>query len=358
MKKIVIITGGSGGHVIPSLSIYDHLKESFKVEIVTDNRGEKFINKNNYKFSLINVPNLFVNLYLLPLKLIYFFISIIKSLFYLKRKNFDILISTGGYMSIPFCIASYFLNIKIILFEPNSVLGRANKFMLRFSKKIICIDKNLKLFPEKYRNKIYLSDSILRKEIYFNKKNENKNFSVKKKILIIGGSQGARFFDDNIFYLICKLSENIEVELYQQVFDDNKKKVLEKKYQNLKIKNKLFKFEENLFEEYSNFDLAITRSGASAISELSYFNVPFIAIPFPHAKDNHQYYNAMYYAEQSCCWIINQKDYNLYRINEFIINLFNKNSDYFEKKNNLSKITNQNTWNNINKKLVKLINEN
>ena len=358
MKKIIITTGGSGGHVIPALSIYDHLKENFKVEIVTDNRGKRFINKNNYKLSLIDVPNLFSKLYLWPLNLIKFLMSIVKSLSYLKKGNFNILISTGGYMSIPFCIASYLLNIKIILFEPNSVLGRANKFMLKFSKKIICYDKNLKLFPEKYKNKIYLLDPILRKEIYFIKKNENKNFSFKKKLLIIGGSQGASFFDVNMIHLISKLSENINIELYQHFFDDNQKKIIEKKYDELKIKNKLFIFKEDLFKEYNNFDLAITRSGASAISELSYFNIPFIAIPFPYAKDNHQYYNAKYYADQNSCWIINQKDYDLFKLNEFIINLFNKKSDYFEKKNNLSKITNQNTWNNINKKLVGLINEN
>ena len=230
MKKIIIITGGSGGHVIPALSIHDHLKESFKVEIVTDNRGTKFINKNNYRFSLIDVPNLFANLYILPLNFIKFLISIINSLFYLKNRNIQILISTGGYMSIPFCIASYFLGVKIMLFEPNSVLGRANKFMLKFSKKIICYDKNIKLLPEKYRKKILLIDPILRKEVYLIKKNTNKNLSLKKKLLIIGGSQGAKFFDNNIVKLISKLSKNINIELFQQVFDDNQKKIIKKKY--------------------------------------------------------------------------------------------------------------------------------
>ena len=59
MKKILIVTGGSGGHVIPSLSIYDILKENFEVQIATDLRGSKYINNNDYNFSLIDVPNLF-----------------------------------------------------------------------------------------------------------------------------------------------------------------------------------------------------------------------------------------------------------------------------------------------------------
>ena len=70
MKKILIVTGGTGGHVVPSLSIYDHLKERFEISLVTDQRGSKFINKNNYKYTLIDVPNLFSKLHLIPFNLI------------------------------------------------------------------------------------------------------------------------------------------------------------------------------------------------------------------------------------------------------------------------------------------------
>ena len=109
MKKILISTGGSGGHVIPSLTIYDALKENFEVHIVTDLRGFKFIKKHNY--SLIDVPNLFANLLIFPLNFAKFCMSIFKSYKFLKLNNFNILISTGGYMSLPFCIASNLLNL-------------------------------------------------------------------------------------------------------------------------------------------------------------------------------------------------------------------------------------------------------
>ena len=72
MKKILITTGGSGGHVVPSLSIYDAIKDHFEVQIATDLRGSKYINNNDYNFSLIDVPNLFSNLLLLPYNLIKF----------------------------------------------------------------------------------------------------------------------------------------------------------------------------------------------------------------------------------------------------------------------------------------------
>ena len=141
MKKILITTGGTGGHVIPSLSIYDALKNNFDVHITTDLRGSKYINNKSYSYSLIDVPNLFSNLLLFPYNLIRFCFSILTSYKYIKSNNFNTLISTGGYMSLPLCIASYLLNLKIFIFEPNSVIGRTNKFTLNFSKKLFAIIK-------------------------------------------------------------------------------------------------------------------------------------------------------------------------------------------------------------------------
>tara|TARA_B100001250_G_scaffold413772_1_gene449023 strand:+ start:275 stop:1351 length:1077 start_codon:yes stop_codon:yes gene_type:complete len=358
MKKILIVTGGSGGHVIPAISIYDHLINSFSTSIVSDFRGSKFINKKKYNLDLIDIPNLFSKWYLLPLNIIKFLISIFKSYNYLKKNKINILISTGGYMSLPLCISARILKICIILFEPNSVLGRANKIMLNISHQIICYDKDLKLFPQKNKKKIYLINPILRKEIYSYKKKVDENFSDIKKIIILGGSQSAKFFDNNITNLILSISKKFKLEVCQQIFDNNEKYAIENKYNNSGIKHRLFKYDENLLRKINNYDLAITRSGAMAISELAYLNIPFVSIPYPFAKDDHQYYNAKFYETRDCCWLVRQNDFDLSKIENLIVKLFTEKTDYLKKKENLKKISNQNTWNNVNKKLIDLINEN
>ena len=357
MKKILITTGGSGGHVIPSLSIYDALKDDFEVHITTDSRGSKYIN-NNYNFSLIDVPNIYSNLVLLPYNFIKFFISIYKSYRHLKSNNFNILISTGGYMSLPFCLASNLLNIKIYIFEPNSVLGRANKLTLGFAKKIICYDKNLRGISKKFLNKIYLVKPILRKEIYNYKKNEKKILGEQKKILIFGGSQGAKFFDEFISKLIIKLSKNQSIKVLQQVTNQKSKKKIQDLYQKNHIKHELFDFDDKLLHKAVNCDLAITRSGASAISELSHLNIPFVAIPFPYAKDNHQYYNAEFYEKNKSCWLIMQKDVNEKNFIDLLSKILVDQNEYFSKKNNLAQLTKENTWEVNKSKLTKLLNEN
>ena len=358
MKKILITTGGSGGHVIPSLSIYDALKDDFNVHIVTDLRGSKYINKSKYDYSLIDVPNIFSNLLLFPYNIIKFCLSIFKSYKYLKFNNINSIISTGGYMSIPFCLASNLLNIKIFVFEPNSVLGRANKLTLNFAKKIICYDQNLRGIPEKNLNKISVVKPVLKKEIYRYQKNEKNELGDLKKILIVGGSQGAKFFDESISKVIITLSKKLNIKVLQQIVDKKLKRNIEDLYQKNQIEHELFDFDENLLIKAANYDLAITRAGASTISELAYLNIPFVAIPFPYAKDNHQYYNAKFYEKNKCCWLIMQKDINEIKLTDLIAKILEDQSEYFSKKKNLIQLTKENSWERNKSKLIKYINEN
>ncbi len=151
-KKVLISTGGSGGHVIPAITIYNHLKNTHETLISTDKRGLAYLD-NNYKSVVINTPKL-NNHFLLPFSFIKIFYLTIKSFFLLKKNNISILISTGGYMSLPLCLASKILDIKIFLIEPNMVLGRANKFFLTFSKKLICYSKNLINLPSGINQKL------------------------------------------------------------------------------------------------------------------------------------------------------------------------------------------------------------
>ena len=213
-------------------------------------------------------------------------------------------------------------------------------------------------FPKKHRDKIFVINHILRKEIYDFDNSYKKEANDITNLLIVGGSQGAKFFDENITKVILKISKELNVEVCQQVFNKNKKILIEQQYNKYEIKHRLFDFDENLFEKLNNYDLAITRAGASAISELSQLCIPFIAIPFPFAKDNHQFYNAKFYENLNCCWIISQDNIDEESFSNKLIQLFNEEDDYFKKKENLEKMSNQNTWNIVNKKLLDLINEN
>ena len=260
-------------------------------------------------------------------------------------------------MSVPICLAAKILNIKIYLFEPNMVIGRANKFLLRFCKKLFCYSNEIINFPKKCKDKIFVINHILRKEIYdfnnFNKEEIN-NSTI---LLIVGGSQGAKFFDQNLKNSIVNVSNKYKLKIYHQVsssdFGD-----LEFFYKENGIENKLFNFEDNIFKYISEANLAITRAGASTLSELAFLKVPLIAIPYKFATDNHQLQNAIYYQENECCWIINEENLNEHKLTDTLMSIIKNKDDYSRKQKNLEKFCYQNTWNNINEKLTNSLNEN
>ena len=358
MKKILISTGGSGGHVIPATILFDHYKENFETYLTTDKRGEKYIDQNKYIYNIIDVPKFSKNIFKLPLILILFLFSFFKSLIYLKKYGIEYLFSTGGYMSVTLCMAAKILNIKIFLYEPNMVLGRSNKFFLKYAKKIICYSNNIRKFPEKYSSKIFLTDFLLRKSIYKSKQENKIEIKNTFKILVLGGSQGAKFFDEEISKLLINLAKINKIYLIQQVSNKNIKEELIKKYNEIGLENEVFEFCDEIYQKYNKVDFAITRAGASTISELIFYNIPFIAMPFPYAKDNHQYYNAKEYYDKNLCWLINENTFDANQLLTLISNLIINKEEYFSKKNNMKKFSYQNTWSDMDQKLVSLINEN
>ncbi len=352
-KNFLITTGGSGGHVIPATILYEHLSKEKNVMITTDKRGLKYLNKNNYEFKIIDTPKI-NNIFFLPFNLIIILYLIVKSLFLLKKKKIDKIFSTGGYMSLPVILAARLLRLQVYLIEPNHVLGRANRYFLNSCKKIFCYAERIKNFPDIFRNKIIVVNPLVKKNIYDLKSiSETKN---KFTLLVVGGSQGANIFDKNLKNIIVNLSKKNPIKIIQQTNEINISSISNFYSQN-NVDNKIFDFDKNFSRNIQEADLCITRAGASTLAELSFLNTPFIAVPLPSSKDNHQFENANYYKNKNCCWIMEQKYFDD-KIEDFLENILDNKSDYLEKKQNLKRLNYQNTWINVNQKILKNINEN
>ncbi len=352
-KNFLISTGGSGGHVIPATILCEHLSVEASVIISSDKRGLKYLEQSKYKLEVINTPKL-NNIFFLPFNIIQILFLSLKSIFLLKSRKIEKVFSTGGYMSLPLILAAKFLKLDIYLIEPNQILGRANKYFLQFCQKIFCYTKNIKNFPISLRNKIIVINPLVRKNIYnLNSIKRNKN---EFTLLIVGGSQGANIFDKNLKDSILKVSKKIPIEVIQQTKEKNIF-FLNNFYLKNKIKNIIFSYDNNFPDKMQRADLCITRAGASTLAELSVLNIPFIAVPLPTSKDNHQFENANFYKDRECCWIIEQNSFDE-KIEGFLVDILDSRSDYLKKKENLKKLNYQNTWINVNQKILKIINEN
>ena len=299
-KNFLISTGGSGGHVIPAIILNEHLSKEANIIFSSDKRGLKFIDKNFYSIEIVDTPKL-DNIFFSPFNLIIVLFLTIKSLFILRKRKIQKIFSTGGYMSLPLVLAGKILNLSIYLIEPNQVLGRANKFFLKSCKKIFCYTNKIENFPDNFKYKMTIIEPLVRKYIY--ELNSSLKDVNKFNILIVGGSQGARVFDNNLKDSIVKISKNNAIKIFQQTSQKNIS-YLNDFYSKNNIENKIFSFEKNFGNIIQQADLCITRAGASTLAELSVLNIPFIAVPLPTSKDNHQSKNANFYKNKDCCWII------------------------------------------------------
>ena len=325
-KKILIATGGTGGHVFPAYSLANHLmnKEDYIVNITTDSRGLKYL-KEYKNLTLINItssPLIKKNIFKFFYSTLIIIFSIIRSFLYLLFNRPAIVIGMGGYSSFPICIAASILRIKFIVYENNLVLGKANKYLLPFTKKIFVSYKNLEGIPKKYSSKITEVGNIIRQEIINSDiiNNDNNKFD-EIKILVLGGSQAAKIFADVLPIIFEKFKNSkLPIKIYQQCQKEQKSQLVQF-YKKANIYCEIFDFTDKILNYYSKSNLVITRSGASVLGELINVNIPFITIPLPSSADNHQYKNAEFYQKKGYGYLLEEKDIKI-KLYELIHSIF------------------------------------
>ena len=156
---------------------------------------------------------------------------------------------------------------------------------------------------------------------------------------------------------IIKLSKKYYLKIYQQTNSVNFE-TLKNFYKDNNIDYELFDFNEDISNLMSKSNICITRAGASTLAELVFLNLPCIAIPLPNSKDNHQFENAVFYNEIGCNWILNQNEINNEILVNKLFNIIDNKDEFLVKKTNMKNFSYQNTWNNINQKIISVINEN
>ena len=311
-KKIVIATGGTGGHIFPAYSLANYLKnKNFSIRLTSDKRGSYYLKDYN-NLKLVKIPSsplIKKNIFKFFYSFFIITFSIIKSLSILIFDRPSLILGMGGYASFPICFAAFILRIKFIIYENNLIIGKANKYLLPFAKKIFVSYKELEGISEKYKDKVVEIGNIVREEIL----NSNiSDYSLARfdglNILVLGGSQGARVFADEFPQIFKKLKESkIKIKIYQQCHHSQNDQ-LSQFYKKAQIDFEIFNFTSNIIDYYSKSNLVITRSGASVLGELINFKIPFISIPLPTSADNHQYKNAVFYAKKGYGNFLEEKD--------------------------------------------------
>ena len=306
--KVIIAAAGTGGHINPGIAIANKIKQEDKnseILFVGTTRGleNDLVPRAGYKLKTIEAYGIQRKLTLQNVKRLY---RSIKAIGDAKKiiKDFgaDVVIGTGGYICMPVILAAKKLNIPTLLHESNAFPGVSVKIL---SKKVNTVLVGFEDAKERLpkANKVVVTGNptkIKKQNFSSSQKSEiikNMGLSNNKPIvLVFGGSQGAQSINESLMKIITE-RKNKEYQIMWAAGPlqyDNIKEKLEESGMNINnIENvKIVPYIYNMEEIINVVDLVICRSGAMTITEISIVGKPAIFIPFPHATENHQEYNA------------------------------------------------------------------
>ena len=288
MRKIILSGGGTIGSVAPLLAIIPELPKAEIIFVGTSDGPEKeLISKYNIKFKAIIAGkfrryfslNNFVDL--LKIKIAFF-----QSIFFLLKEKPDVIISVGGFVSVPLVWAGWLLKIPSIIHAQDIKTGLAIKLMSPFAR------KKTKAFQDTPFKAQWIGNPVRDLFVRTNKLNLADN---KPVVLIIGGSTGAMGLNKLVSKELCN---------YCQVMHVTGKNRKVSAFAHPDYHDFPF-LQEELFEAYQKADLVVTRAGLSTLSELAILGKPCLIIPMP---DSHQEINAKYFSDHHGAVVIKQKD--------------------------------------------------
>ena len=303
-KNIIIITaGGTGGHLFTAQAVAEKLQvESYRVHLICDKRALRYFDYtfNSIPKTVIHSLNIKKSLISKITDISILLINFIKvtSKFLFKRPQ--AVIAFGSHPTIPTCLYAMLFHIPLILHEQNTVLGRVNSIFLPFAKKLFLGFPITKKINYKHINKVFITGLPIRKKIVEYNKRTHKGKSKILRILVVGGSQGAKSLS-NIFaktiYRLDPISQN-RISITQQVRNEDAY-YIKSIYSRTFCKYDTKPFFHNIEVLYPIHDLVITRSGSCSVIESLLFKKATIFVPLYESADNHQFINALYISKHS-----------------------------------------------------------
>jgi len=317
-KTLLVMAGGTGGHVFPGLAVANKLKnEGWNVSwLGTAARMEaRLVPEHGYEIDFIDVAGVRGNglkrLLAAPFQIIK---SILQARKVLKKRKVDLVLGMGGFASGPGGIAAWSMGIPVVLHEQNAAAGLTNRLLARFAKKV------LMGFSGSFTGKkTELVGNPVRQELLNLKEKSLSVDEPRLKVLIIGGSLGARILNEIVPQAMLHFNQS-QISVLHQAGKDASKGVLAH-YAETKVDYQVQDFITNMAEAYEWADVIICRAGALTVAEVAVVGLPAIFIPLPHAVDDHQTKNAQSLVEVGAAILIPQHELNATKLSDCLATL-------------------------------------
>lgn len=325
-RTLLVMAGGTGGHVFPALAVAAYLKESGwnVVWLGTKNGMEaRLVPQHGYEMEWVSMAGLrgkgLLRQLVMPFMLL---LAMAQSVAVIVRRRPDVVLGMGGFTALPGGLMASLLARPLIVHEQNSVAGLSNRVLAGLA------DKVLVAFPQAFANggeawkralpqpkSVEWCGNPVRSEIAALPAPEQRyaDRSGPLKLLVVGGSLGAAALNRAVPLALALLEESERPEVVHQVGRNNEEAV-RAAYGAAGVKGDVRAFLDDMAQEYGRCDLVICRAGALTVAELAAAGVASVLVPYPYAVDDHQTGNARFLSEHGAAMLLPQQELTVERL--------------------------------------------
>jgi UDP-N-acetylglucosamine--N-acetylmuramyl-(pentapeptide) pyrophosphoryl-undecaprenol N-acetylglucosamine transferase len=318
-RTILIMAGGTGGHVFPALAVADMLRaREWEVVWLGTKQGmeAKLVPEHGFDIEWVRFSGVRgkgpLRLLTLPVGLL---VAFAQSISVLRRRRPSVVLGMGGYVTFPGGMMAALLGTPLAVHEQNSIAGLANKVLAKIAERVMVA------FPGALPNAVWTGNPV-RNDIASlpgpGARYRGRNGPLR--LLVVGGSLGAQVLND----IVPKALARIPAESRPLVTHQSGAKHIEAlraSYAAAGVDAELTAFIDDMAFQYTNADLVICRAGAMTIAELAAAGVASVLVPFPHAVDDHQTANARFLSNPGAATLLPQGEFTVERVAQLLQSL-------------------------------------
>ena len=312
-KTLMIMAGGTGGHVYPAMAVADALLAlGWKIVWLCTEGGmeNRLIANKPYQKAMISMRGVrgkgYLGWLLLPFKLL---IALSQSAQAMRQHQPDVVLGMGGFAAFPGGLMAKLLGKPLVVHEQNSVAGLTNKVLAPLANKVLAA------FPAAFGAKALLLGNPVRADIcaIAEPTKRVKGRRGPLRLLVVGGSLGAQALNEVLPLALAQLDKKDRPIVVHQAGEKHIAN-LTQRYQQLAVEAEPKAFIEDMAALYAWADLLVCRAGALTVAELSAAGVASLLVPFPHAVDDHQTGNAHYLSDAGAALLIPQAEFTVEKV--------------------------------------------
>ncbi|MGH8460018.1 MAG: undecaprenyldiphospho-muramoylpentapeptide beta-N-acetylglucosaminyltransferase [Stenotrophobium sp.] len=315
--KIMIMAGGTGGHVFPALAVAQVLRTQGHAVVwmgAPDSFEARVIPPHNIPMEFVRVSGLrgkgVLKLLSAPLTLLR---ALLDALAVLRRQQPDVVLGMGGFAAGPGGLATWLTRRPLVIHEQNAAAGLTNRLLARIASRV------LEAFPGVFRNAITVGNPVREGFAGLPAPVQRIGHAGAARVLVIGGSQGARALNERVPQALALIPEAQRPQVRHQA--GRTLEVAQQAYAQAGVRASVEPFINDMPAAYGWADLVVCRAGASTIAELAAAGCAALLVPFPAAVDDHQTRNGEFLVRAGAALLVPESELTAQKLAELLQSL-------------------------------------